>query len=142
MHLIEFYKITKHLSLYLVLKKDPQFHDLMRTLNSVSSELHHEGIGPQRKIASVITYKDENALWERGLLGDDSPRILQHTVFYYAGMHFCSRGIQEQYDMRQQQLITVPKGTKDAMNKYIMNMLNLFPKIINIDLKIRNNASR
>ena len=62
-------------------KKDPQFRDLMRTLDSVSSELHCEGIGAQCKSASVITYEDENALWERGLLGDDSPRILQHTVF-------------------------------------------------------------
>ena len=83
-------------------KKDPQFRDLMRTLDSVSGELHREGIGAQRKSASVITYEDENALWERGLLGDDSPRIFQHTVFYYAGMQFCLRGIQEQYDMRQQ----------------------------------------
>jgi len=93
-------------------KKDPQFRDLMRTLDSVSSELHREGIGAQRKSASVITYEDENALCERGLLGDDLPRILQHTVFYYAGMQFCLRGIQEQYDMRQQQLIRVPTDTK------------------------------
>ena len=81
-------------------KKDPHFRDLMHTLDSVSSELHRKGIGAQRKSASVITFKDENVLWERGLLGDDSPRVLQHTVFYYAGMQFCLWCIQEQYDMR------------------------------------------
>ena len=62
-------------------KKDPQFHDLMRTLASVSSELHCEGIGAQHKCSSVITYKDENMLWEKGLLYDSLPRVLQHTVF-------------------------------------------------------------
>ena len=35
-------------------KKDPQFRDLMRTLDTVSSELHREGIGAQHKSASVI----------------------------------------------------------------------------------------
>ena len=48
----------------------------------------------------------------RGLLGDDSPRVLQHTVLYYAGMQFCLRGIQEQYDMRLRQLIRVPTDSQ------------------------------
>lgn len=61
-------------------KKDLQFRDLMRTLDTVSSELHREGIGAQHKSASVITYEDENVLWERGLLGDDSPRARGPTL--------------------------------------------------------------
>ena len=93
-------------------KKDPQFRDLLRTLDTVSSELHREGIGAQHKSAAVISYEDENVLWEKGLLGDDSPRKLQHTIFYYAGMQFCLRGIQEQYDMRVRQLIRVPTDSQ------------------------------
>ena len=93
-------------------KKDPQFRDLMLTLDSVSSELHREGIGAQCKSASVITYENENILWEKGLLGDDSPRMLQHTVFFYAGLQFCLRGIQEQYDMTVQQLKRFPKDSQ------------------------------
>ena len=93
-------------------KKDPQFRDLFCTLDTVSSELHREGIGAQHKSASVISYEDENVLWERGMLGDESPGLLQHTVFYYAGMQFCLRGIQEQYDMRVQQLIRVPTDSQ------------------------------
>ena len=72
----------------------------MRTLDSVSNDLHREDVGAQRKSASVITYEDENVLWDKWLFGDDSPRVLQHTVFYCAGMQFCLRGIQEQYDLR------------------------------------------
>ena len=49
--------------------------------------------------ASVRSIKAPHVLWEKGLLGDNSPRVLQYTVtvFYYAGMQFCLRGIQEQY---------------------------------------------
>ena len=52
-------------------KKDPEFCDLMRTLGSVSIELHRKGIGAQHKSASVITDKDKNIQWDRGMLGDD-----------------------------------------------------------------------
>ena len=68
-------------------KKNLQFRDLMHTLNSVSSELHCEGIGAQHKSASLIIYEDENVLWERELLRDDTPRV-QHTMFFYAGLQF------------------------------------------------------
>ena len=83
-------------------KKDPQFGDLMRTLDSVSSELHWEVVGSQCKYSSVISYEDEDVLWEKGLLGDHSPRVLWDTLFYYAGIQSCLRGIQEQYDFRRQ----------------------------------------
>ena len=89
-------------------KKDLRFRDLMLTMDSVSSELHRQGIGAQCKHASVITHDDENMLWEQGKLGDTSPRMLQHTVFFYCGLQFCLRGIQEQYDMTPHQLIRVP----------------------------------
>ena len=81
-------------------KKDPQFHDLTRTLDSVSNDLHREGISAQHESSSLITYKNENVLREKELLGDNLPRVLQHTVLYYAGMQFCLKDIQEQYDLR------------------------------------------
>ena len=34
------------------------------------------------------------------------------TLFYYARMQFCLRGIQEQYDMRLRQLIRVPTDSQ------------------------------
>ena len=40
---------------------------------------------------------DKNVLWNKGLLGDDSPRVLQYIVFYYAGMEFYIWGFQELY---------------------------------------------
>lgn len=89
-------------------KNDLRFRDLMLTLDSISSELHRQGVGAQRKHAGVITHDDENMLWEQGRLGNTSPRVLQHTVFFCCGLQFCLRGIQEQYDMTPNQLMRVP----------------------------------
>jgi len=78
-------------------------------MDSVSSKLHRQGIGAQRKHAPVITHDNETMLWEQGRLGNTSPRLLQHTVFFCCGLQFCLRGIQEQYDMTPNQLIRVPE---------------------------------
>ena len=45
----------------------------------------------------------ENCFGESGELGQSSPACLQDTVFYYVGMHFVLRGIQEEYDLVPQQ---------------------------------------
>ena len=117
-------------------KKDPQFRHLMHTFDSVSSDLHWEGVDAQRKSASVITYEDENVLWEKGLLGDDSPRVSEHTVFYYAGMQFCLKGIQEQYDLRRQQLIRVSTDSQTYNEQVYYKYVEFISKIINTDSKI------
>ena len=61
-------------------------------------------------------------MW-KGLHVDDLPRVLQHTVFYYAGIQFCLRGIQKQYDLRWQKLIRVPTDSqiynKQVYYKYV-----------------------
>ena len=57
-------------------KNNLRFRDLMHTLDAISSDLHRQGIGAQRKHASVITVDDENVLWEQGKFCDASPRVL------------------------------------------------------------------
>ena len=64
-----------------------------------------------RNSDSVITEEDENTLWTKGVLGTSSPQILQHTVFFYIGLHFCLRGVQEQYDLTPRQLTRFPPDT-------------------------------
>ena len=58
----------------------------------------------------MITFDDENVLWEQGKFGYASPRVLQHTVFFFCGLQFCLRGMQEQYNMTPNQLVRVPKN--------------------------------
>ena len=79
-------------------KEDSRFHDLLNTVDSVSSELHRKGVGSQQKQSSVITREDEN-LWDKVILGSLTPQSLQHTIFIYVGLQFCLRGVQEQYDL-------------------------------------------
>ena len=38
-----------------------------------------------------------------------TPKILQHTVFFYVGLNFVLRGVQEQYDLILSQFVRVPQ---------------------------------
>lgn len=89
-------------------KEDPAFRNLMLTMDSLSSDLHSKGIGAQRRNAEIITREDEDLLWAKGVLGSGSPQRLQHTVFFYIGLQFCLRGVQEQYELSPSQLTRHP----------------------------------
>ena len=41
----------------------------------------------------------EDIFWQKGLLGFSTPKVLQRTVFFYVGLNFVSRGVQEQQDL-------------------------------------------
>ena len=92
-------------------KDDPQFHDLHCTMDSVSSELHKKGIGTEHKHAAVIATEEEDALWAAGSLGTSTPLSLQHTVYFYVGLQFCLRGVQEHYDLVPHQFTRFPADT-------------------------------
>ena len=92
-------------------KHDLRFRELFNTLDVVSSTLHREGVGARRKSASVIEVEHENLFWECGLLGYSSPRALQRAVFFYLGLQFALRGVQEQYDLVPSQLCRFPLDT-------------------------------
>ena len=80
-------------------KCDAQFRPLLKTLESLSSELHRSGIGVAKNNAKVIEVEHENLFWEKGLLGISTPKVLQRTVFFYVGLNFVLKGIQERYDL-------------------------------------------
>ena len=76
-------------SLFMLLdRSDHLFRELHLTLDTISSDLHRQGVGALRKSAAVISSEDENSLWEKGLLGTTSPVALQRTVFFYVSLHF------------------------------------------------------
>ena len=87
---------------------DRRFRELHLTLDSVSSDLHRQSVGAVRKSAAVISVEDKEHLWERGAMGTTTPSILQNTVFFYLGLHFVVRGVQEQHDLLVEQLERVP----------------------------------
>ena len=61
------------------------------------------------KSAAVISVEDENCFWETGTLGKSSPTVLQHTVFFYVGMLFVLRGVQEQHNLLTEQFTRHPR---------------------------------
>ena len=92
-------------------KGDYRFRNLLKTLDSLSSELHSAGIGATKNSAKVIEVEHEHIFWQKGLLGYSTPKILQCTVFFYVGLNFILRGIQEQYDLVVSQFRRVPQDT-------------------------------
>ena len=63
-------------------KSDWRFRDLLKTLDSVSSELHRNGIGATKRSAKVIKPAHEDIFWQKSLLGYSTPKVLQRTVFF------------------------------------------------------------
>ena len=106
--LIVFYRRTKLPSV--LDKADHRFRELLKTLYSLSSDLHRQGVGAMKHSAKVIDPVHEGIFWRKGLLGYSSP-ILQRMVFYYVGLNFVSRGVQEQYDLVPLQFTRVPQDT-------------------------------
>ena len=94
-----------------VYKCDSRFCPLLK-LDSLSSELHHSGISVTKNNAEVIEVEHENLFWKKGLLGISTPKVLQHTVFFYVGLNFVLRGIQEQYDLVPSQFVRCPQDTR------------------------------
>ena len=89
-------------------KSDRRFRELHLTLDSITSELHRTGFGVTKKNAEVISVDLEDLCWKKGSLGTSSPTVLQHTVFFYIGMQFVLRGVQEQHELMVSQLLRVP----------------------------------
>ena len=90
-------------------KTDHRFRDLQKTLDSLSSDLHRQGVGAVKHTAKVIDPKHEDIFWQKGLLGYSTPKVLQRTVFFYTGLHFVLRGIQEQHDLVPLQFTREPQ---------------------------------
>ena len=89
-------------------KSDARFRDLLHTLDTLTCKLHKEGLGAVKNSAKVISREHEDMFWEKDLLGYSTPKILQKTVFFYVGLNFALRGVQEQHDLTTQQFRRFP----------------------------------
>ncbi len=57
-----------------------------------------------KELVLLKRVQHEDLLWEKGILGLDTPKALQRAVFYYVGLQFVLRGIQEHHDLQVEQL--------------------------------------
>ena len=74
------------------------FRSVRNTLDNIMKERTAEGVGgrPER---DAILEEHEQVLWEKGILGEDSPDKLRQTVFFLIGVRFGFGGLKEQYDL-------------------------------------------
>ena len=97
-------------------------------MDSVSSNLHSTGIA-DTKSAQVISKEVEDLCWTTGSLGWSSPSTLQHTVFFYTGLHFVLRGVQEQQELKVSQLVREPPTTVYTLQMFITSTRNTFQRL-------------
>ena len=90
-------------------KDDCRFKDLLKTLDTLCSDLHRQGIGSTKNSVIVIELDDEGRFWQKDLLGFSTPKLLQYTVFLYIGLNFVLKGVQEQHDLILSQFSHVPQ---------------------------------
>ena len=95
-------------------KGDYRFCNLLKTLDSLSSELHSARIGATKKSTKL---KMKICSGRKVYVGTQHQKILQCTVFFYVGLNFVLRGIQEQYDLVVSQFRRVPQDTSAYYNK-------------------------
>ena len=57
-------------------------------IDSYFCDLRESGVGAEVNHTSIITTKEEDELWKKGVLGVDTPECLLRAIFYYKGSVF------------------------------------------------------
>ena len=73
-------------------KGNHKFGEVHAAIDNLGSQFRTKGVGAEVKHASIISSKEENALWDAGILGCDNPKSLLRAVFYLKWKNFCLRG--------------------------------------------------
>ena len=69
--------------------KDPDFSSFRTSLDAEMKRLQSLGVGSNLSAcrqAEILTKKDENVLWEQGLLGDSSPQALLDIIVFISSI--------------------------------------------------------
>ncbi|XP_062611454.1 zinc finger MYM-type protein 2-like isoform X2 [Saccostrea cucullata] len=85
---------------FISLLDDSEFSDLRAILDAKMKELSKLGLGINKKQALVITEEQENIMWEKEILGSQSPQQLLDTMVYLIGLNFALRAGQEHRNLR------------------------------------------
>ena len=75
--------------------KGTEFEDLTNVLDNVMKEQTEMGVGTVKKQANLISYKYEEELWDKHILGEDSPIKLRNTVLFLIGINVALCGVEE-----------------------------------------------
>ena len=87
--------------------EDDDFFHVKNTLDNRMKDLSKQGKIAPREKAKPISCSEEQILWEKGVLGDDSPKKLVDTLMYLLGVHFALRAADEHKSLKIGDQITV-----------------------------------
>ena len=97
--------IQKYLVVYKIMWKlveGPDFQDARTVVDNISKERTKANVGVLRRQASVISYENENELWEKGILGESTPVKLRNSVLFLLGINLLLRAVDEHYQLRHE----------------------------------------
>ena len=95
--------------------KDKMFESCRKVLNGKAIELREKGLGKRKNKADPLPSDEEEQLWRLKVLGNNSPKSLNYTVFYLISQQFGTRGCQEHHQLRVEEL----KFVRDPSGKTI-----------------------
>ena len=79
---------------------DGDFKDLKFTLDNLMKQRASSGVVGAVKQAKVLTFMDEDLLWNQGLLGVHNPQVLLNTVVFQLGLTCSLRAGKEHRTLR------------------------------------------
>ncbi|XP_021360810.1 zinc finger MYM-type protein 2-like [Mizuhopecten yessoensis] len=79
---------------------DTEFAGLRGVLDARMKNLAKQGLGINKKQAEIITEEQEQLMWEKGVLGTDTPEKLLNTLVYQLGLNLSLRAGQEHRNLR------------------------------------------
>ena len=80
--------------------KERVYANFRSTLDSEMKRLKQAGMGSRKRQAEPLTGEEEELLWEKGILGDHSPKALLNSVFFFNGVCFALRSGEEHRRLR------------------------------------------
>lgn len=92
---------------------DTSFKHFQDCLDAEMKRLTAMGIGSNVKEAQAFSEDEENKLWNLGLLGDSSPRVLLDTMVFLIGKNFSLRSGKEHRNLKLSQLTLEPANEKE-----------------------------
>ena len=78
-----------------------EFQDLRTVLDNVMKERCADNIGMVKKQADLISYEYEEEMWQKGVLGEDTPDKLRSTVLFLLGINLALRAVDEHYQLHR-----------------------------------------
>ena len=79
-----------------------QFEELRVVLDNVMKERCADNVGNVKRQADLISYEYEERMWQKGILGEDTPQKLRSTVLFLLGINLALRAGDEHYYLRRE----------------------------------------